>query len=126
MAGYAFAHEGKIFTPEGRDDSIVDVEAHNAALEQAEIAYLAMTPDRFTAYVGKPTGERLGVSLNENRRELTTWRGTKIGTCSLGASWPVRSYIGTRMYQIYAWINGQCYTGRGFGEGMHVNLRKCK
>ena len=50
---------------------------------------------------------------------LTTWGGEAIGTWRAVASWPTpQSWIGPRMYQIEAVINGRTYTGRGCGEGM--------
>jgi hypothetical protein len=127
MTGYAISHEGKAYTPNGRDDSIKDVDAHNRELEQAEIAWLATKPERVTLYVGKTLGDGMGCDRHgpTSRRALTTFLGTKVGTCALSSSWRVNSYVGSRMYQIYARINGVDYTGRGFGEGMSVNLRKC-
>ena len=79
-----------------------------------------------SAYVGKTLGDGMGVARHgaTSRRELTDWHGNVIGTCFLSSSWRVRSYIGDRMYQIYATINNTTYTGRGFGEGMVVNLRR--
>lgn len=50
--------------------------------------------------------------------ELQDWHGKPLGTWRSVASWPVRSFIGDRMYQIEARVDGQTYTGRGFGEGM--------
>jgi hypothetical protein len=61
-----------------------------------------------------------------SRRALTDWHGAKIGTCFLSSSWRVRSYIGSRMYQIYATVDRRDYVGRGFGEGMAVKLRPCR
>lgn len=50
---------------------------------------------------------------------LGDWHGNPIGTWKVTSSWPVRSYIGSRMYQIRATLDdGRTYTGRGFGEGM--------
>jgi hypothetical protein len=49
---------------------------------------------------------------------LQSWGGEAIGTWRVVASWPVRSYMGSTMYQIEARINGQLFTGRGFGAGM--------
>jgi len=82
---------------------------------------------RAVAYVGKTLGDGMGVDRHgpTSRRALTDWHGNQIGTCALTSSWRVRSYIGCRMYQIYATINGVDYTGRGFGEGMSVVLRRC-
>lgn len=57
--------------------------------------------------------------------ELVNWHGDKIGHCYLAKRWRVNSYIGSHMYQIYGTIDGVKYTGRGFGEGMSVNLRRC-
>ena len=76
-------------------------------------------------YVGKKLGDGMGVDRfgDTSRRELTDFQGNKIGTCALGSSWRVNSYIGSRMYQIYATVAGVEYTGRGFGENMAVNLR---
>lgn len=67
----------------------------------------------------------VGKTIHTGCRLLTDWHGNQIGTCYLSSSWPVRSYIGSRMYQIYATINGIQYTGRGFGEGMSVRLKRC-
>ncbi len=58
-------------------------------------------------------------------RPLNNWHGKQIGTCYLASAWRVHSYIGSHMHQIYATIKGVKYTGRGFGEGMSVNLRRC-
>ena len=63
--------------------------------------------------------------VTNGTRALTNWHGEQIGTCYISTGWPIRSYIGSRMYQIYARINGVDYTGRGFGEGMSVNLKRC-
>ncbi len=79
------------------------------------------------AYVGKTLGDGMGVERHgsTSRRQLTDWHGKELGTCFLSSSWCVNSYIGSRMYQIYARIDGVDYTGRGFGEGMSVMLRPC-
>lgn len=81
--------------------------------------------EQLIAYVGAPIGDGMGCDRSgpTSRRYLTDWHGNKLGTCYLSASWPVRSYIGDRMYQIYATVNGQEFTGRGFGETMVVRLR---
>lgn len=79
-----------------------------------------VTPEYATAYVGKPLND------STSCRALTDRHGNRIGVCFLSSSWYVRSFIGNRMYQIYAIVDGIKYTGRGFGEGMSVNLRRCK
>ncbi len=78
-------------------------------------------------YVGKTVGDGMGVDKHgdTSRRYLTDFEGKRIGYCALSTSWRVNSYIGTHMYQIYATVDGVDYTGRGFGEGMCVNLRPC-
>ncbi len=75
------------------------------------------------AYIGKPYA-RTESAYGLGRRELTNWHGEILGTCYLGTGWRVNSYIGSRMYQVYATINGREYTGRSFGEGMSVVLRE--
>lgn len=81
--------------------------------------------ESFVAYVGRNRRDGMGVDrIVGSTHELTDWHGAAIGTCTLGQSWPVRSYVGSRMYQIYAWREGREYTGRGFGEGMAVVLRE--
>ena len=70
-----------------------------------------VTPDLVLAYPGAG-----GV--------LADWHGEKLGTWRAVASWPVRSYMGSRMYQIEARVNGTTYTGRGFGEGMIYKGRR--
>ena len=52
---------------------------------------------------------------------LYNWGTEKLGTWRIVASWPVRSWMGSRMLQIEAVIDGRTYTGRGFGEGMVWN-----
>lgn len=98
---------------------------HEGRTFEAGGAYV--TDTHALGYVGKPLGDGMGVDRfgSTSRRALNDWHGNQIGTCYISKSWPVRSYIGSRMCQIYARINGVNYTGRGFGEGMSVNLRRC-
>ena len=49
---------------------------------------------------------------------LHTWHGEAIGSWKATSSWPIRSWVGSKMYQIEARIGDVIYTGRGFGEGM--------
>ena len=83
--------------------------------------------DYTIAYVGKSLGDGMGLDRfgPTSRRALTDWHGNKIGTCYISRTWRVNSYIGSHMNQIYARIEGVDYTGRGFGEGMSVRLRRC-
>lgn len=83
--------------------------------------------DRLVAYVGTPNKDGMGCDRSfGHTNDLITWDGAKIGTCTLGKGWPIRSYLGSRMYQIYAWHGGIQWTGRGMGEGMSVFLRPTK
>lgn len=82
-------------------------------------------PETFVAYVGKAKRNGMGVDrIVGQSYGLTTWMGDELGNATLGSSWRVNSYVGSRMYQIYAWMSGREYTGRGFGEGMAVVLRE--
>lgn len=79
-------------------------------------------------YIGDKVGDGMGVDRfgETSRRHLTDWNGNPIGYCVLSSSWPVRSYVGSRMYQVYGTVDGAEYTGRGFGKGMAVILRPRK
>ncbi len=83
--------------------------------------------DQIIAYIGKPLGNGMGVERDgiTSRRELTDWHGNHIGTVFLGRGWRVNSYVGERMYQAYATVNGVKYTGRTFGEGMSFKGKRC-
>lgn len=82
-------------------------------------------PETFVAYVGKAKRNGMGVDrIAGQSYSLTTWMGDELGNATLGSSWRVNSFIGSRMYQIYAWMSGREYTGRGFGEGCAVVLRE--
>ena len=87
-----------------------------------------VTPEAAIAYVGalvnvNPHGTSMRIT--NGTRALNDWHGNQIGTCYISRSWRVFSYLGSHMNQIYARINGVDYTGRGFGEGMSVRLRRC-
>lgn len=58
---------------------------------------------------------------------LQTWDGQDMGIrLQVVSSWPVRSYIGTRMYAYCADIGGVRYHGRGFGDGIVLKLHRSK
>lgn len=80
------------------------------------------SPEYIVAYVGPLYTP---AQPQPHCRVLTNWTGSPLGTCCIKSSWRVNSYIGPHMCQIYARINGADYTGRGFGEGMAVRLRRC-
>lgn len=86
-------------------------------------------PARLVAYIGQRMTERDAAAMGlawsnwDTRVPVTTWPGQPIGWARLGQGWPVRSYVGSRMYQARARIRGLDYTGRTFGQGMAVCLR---
>lgn len=81
--------------------------------------------EKIIAYVGKNNKNGMGVDRAfGSTHELIGFCGNKIGNCTLPRRWRVNSYVGSHMYQIYAWANGKEYTGRGFGENMAVILRE--
>lgn len=97
--------------------------AMRGRVEQYEL--ITNPPERFVAYIGKAKRNGMGVDRVAGQTwELTTWMGDELGNATLCASWRVNSYVGSRMYQIYAWMGGREYTGRGFGEGVCVSLRE--
>jgi hypothetical protein len=71
-------------------------------------------------------GEHITAYVSSGGTEVTVWTGVPLGTCEAVTSWPVKSYIGRRMYSYRARIAGREYHGRGFGPGMVINLRRCK
>ena len=81
-------------------------------VEQFEL--LNDPPERFSAYIGS------------DGRSVTVWTGLKLGTADCVSSWPVQSYIGRTMRQYHCRIAGKLYSGRGFGPGMSINLKRMK
>ncbi len=80
------------------------------------------TQPALVAYVGN------ALAPFSSQHALTDFHGHRIGVCRSTSTWRTyNSYVGTRMYQIYATVNGVEYTGRGrgFGDGMSVALRPC-
>lgn len=79
-------------------------------VEQYEI--LTSLPGSFIAYLG-------------DNNAATVWTGLRLSTDGIcTASWRVRSYTGSHMYQHLFTIGGRKYTGRGFGKGMCIVLRE--
>lgn len=72
MAGYAFAHEGRAFTPDGADNAhITDVSSYNKTIECAELAWLQTGPDKVFLYVA---------GGNDKPWSITTWLGTVVSS----------------------------------------------
>lgn len=55
---------------------------------------------------------------------LNDWHGKPLGTWRVLSSWPVRSWIGSRMYSIECYVEGVRYVGRGFGKGMSLRAKR--
>lgn len=76
--------------------------------------------ETLVAYVGHKRGDERG----GQQYDVTTWDGVPIAVCTMAQSWRVNSYVGSRMYQVYAWANRTEYTGRSYGTGMAVVLKE--
>ena len=60
-----------------------------------------------------------------DRGPLGDCKGNVIGTWQATSSWRTpRSFVGSRMYQILATVQGRTYTGRGYGVGMIYTGRR--
>ncbi len=82
------------------------------------------TQPALVAYVGNALGDHAPFNSCAHQHALTDFHGNRIGVCRFMSWWSIRnSYIGNRMHQIHAIVDGVEYTGRGFGEGMAVALR---
>ena len=120
---YAFEHAGAVYTPNPDGPGVTNVNAHNDALEAAELAQWATAPDRFAGYIAE-TPEPRGVSINE--RFLTTWRGVKLGKV---IAWRVyRNNLGARVAAVrIRGNNGAEYYGRmGVDWNQLIRLRRAK
>jgi hypothetical protein len=92
-------------------------------VEQYEL--LTNPPEKLTAYIGKPNLNGMGVDRSVGQTyPITVWTGAQIGFATKGKEWRVYSAYGHTMAMFYARIAGREYVGRGFGEGMAINLRE--
>lgn len=133
MSDYAFVHEGKAYTPNGTT-SIADPEAHNRAIEQAELRAWAEAPDRFVAYYSIPTSaDGSTIYYGRGAREqlgkdayVSTWLGTRLGDITYATRY--RHNFGHRFVSIaMRGTNGATYYGRASWDGGNViRLRKAK
>lgn len=119
---YAFEHKGVIYTPH-ESGGVTDANAHNDALEAAELANWATAPEQFAGYI-VATPEPKGVSVNE--RFLQTWRGITLGKVTRYRVY--RNNLGARIASIRVrGDNGAEYYGRlGVDWNQLVRLRKVK
>lgn len=98
-------------TPRPPEIEMVD-NAMRGRVEQYEL--LRDTPERLSAYIGS------------DGRSVTVWTGLPLGSARETAAWRVNSYIGSHMRQFECRIAGKLYTGRGFGSGCCINLKRKK
>ena len=115
MSDYAFLHEGCAFIPNRTAIDVKDIEAHNTALEKAELAQWAAAPDYFAGYILK-TAAKGG--------EVTTWCGAEIGTIVAVSHY--RTNVSRSMVAVTVrGTNGALYHGRyGSDWTQLVRLRK--
>lgn len=112
MSNYAFQFDGHgTFTPDGRTDSIGDVAAHNAEVEQQELAIWAEQPERWQVYVSAPLRNPQITASDVLGGQVTTWTGFPLGRIT-----KVRVFmnnLGKRITAIrFRGTNGAEYYGR--------------
>jgi hypothetical protein len=121
MADYAFIlnDTGKAFTPNGTVLLATEAEAHNAAIEAAELAHWAGKPDVFCGYV-------CPWPPSNGPWSFATWRGVELGQVTLGRLY--RNNFGARIRSVEVrGSNGATYYGR-YAEcsTQFIRLRKRK
>lgn len=120
--GYAFQFQGKAFTPDGQIE-VADVEAHNRATEEREIASLKEHPERAFLYV---KAHRPLQPFEHGTADITTWPGTVLTTASLG---PRASAGRLHSYRraVTCMLFGCKYVGWYFeSSGNYCRLRRAK
>lgn len=107
-------------------DSRVEV-ASTETGAKVEIATVLHDGKEFTA-MGSVVDHKAGrVTGYPKGNVLQTWDGKPIGTCTVTSTWRLRVFAGPlTMRQYHATVDGIHYTGRGQGDGMCLNLRRCK
>lgn len=131
MSDYGFAHEGRIYTPNGTPDvPVAENDARNAAIEAAELAYWRTAPARMVAYYKFADDCRASSLAFHTARTLSdctvaTWRGVKLGTITRAKVY--RHNFGGRMVSIRVMgTNGHEYHGRAsYDWGTVITLRRC-
>lgn len=127
---YAFKHEDKAYTPNGRIDPAT-VDSHNAALEAAELAHWATAPDRFAVYIVKKTDSNfraMGIGNGpETWHMAETWTGKRLSDGRVSIS-RFRTNISRNMVAVrFKGTNGATYYGRyGADWSQLCRVRKAK
>lgn len=81
------------------------------------------------AALGSVVDEQSGIIVGYPKGDkLQSWDSKEIEGVRLRvvSSWSIHSWIGSRMYAYSASYKGRSYHGRGFGDGMSLNLRLSK
>jgi hypothetical protein len=132
---YGFAHEGKVFTPNGTVGvPVQDNDARNREQEKAEIEWLKTAPEKLFLYVREPKRdkyERLGNGHwgePEYRYAITTWLGTVVSSaCAVGDRANVGFGFHTYRRSVDCTIFGTRYVGWYLeSSGQYCRLRKAK
>jgi len=133
---YGFAHEGKVYTPNATPDiQPAENQDRNRAIEQAELAHWATSPDVLLAYYHFPQHEAPGPKYHAYREDfypirqrayVSTWLGTRLGT--IISAHVYRHNFGGRFISLEVLgTNGAIYHGRAsYDWGQCVTLRKAK
>lgn len=116
---YAFTHQGKAYTPNGTKIEADQADAHNAAIEAAELEAWEAEPDQFCGYITR--------DKESGRYRLTTWRGVILGAV-ISSSHSRNNLTGSKMHHVRVrGTNGAEYHGKyGSDWGDLVKLTKCK
>ena len=132
---YGFAHENKVFTPNGTVGIAAEGnEARNFLMELTEIEYLKTAPEKLFLYVREPRKDKNERPGNahwgnaEYRYSITTWPGTVVSeSCSVGARQNVGFGFHTYRRAVDCRIFGTRYVGWYFeSSGNYCRLRKAK
>lgn len=125
MPAYAFEHEGRQYTPDGRI-TVPSTDDHNKQVEAAEIERIKTHPERLFLYVKHPAN--VPADCYHKDVAITTWLGTKVSeTCVLGRRRQVGFGMHTYRRAVDCRIFGVRYVGWYMeSSGNYCRLRKAK
>lgn len=133
---YGFAHDGKVFTPNGSTVSPTENDARNAAIEAAELERWKAQPETMLAYYHFQDEQRTSRPYRRpylesfypplNGAHVAVWRGAWIGT--IVSARVYRHNFGARMVSMRVrGTNGAMYYGRASWDcGTCITLHKSK
>lgn len=131
MSDYAFMANGHAYTPNQTVVLVAEADAHNRAIERAELDLWRTSPARMLAYYSFPFnltgGYRAAFSplLGKDAR-VTTWLGSRLGAIIYARVYPHN--FGSRMVALRVQgSNGSIYSGRAsYDNGSCIHLRRVK